>query len=131
MIDMLLENAMVITVDGERRVFLDGAIAINDGEILDVGPSDALRLKYKAATILDGTDMIAMPGMINCHMHLPQMLMRGINDDVEVMEKLKRYIWPIQGHYDEQDALISARLGLLEMIKSGTTAFLSTGLHPP
>ena len=102
MIDILLENAMIITVDSERRVFLNGAIAMKDGEILEVGPSDALSIKYEAATTLDGTDMIAMPGMINCHMHLPQMLMRGINDDIEVMDKLKGYIWPIQGHYDEQ-----------------------------
>src|SRR5690606_18548339 len=126
MIDTLIENAMVITVDAQRRVLWRGAIAINDGDIVEVGPSDTIAVKYEAKTVIDGTDMIAMPGMINCHMHLPQVIMRGVSDNVPAMPKLKNYIWPIQGHYDEQDALASAKLGLLEMIKSGETAFLST-----
>jgi 5-methylthioadenosine/S-adenosylhomocysteine deaminase len=130
MIDILIKDASVITVDAKRRVFLNGAIAIHDRKILEVGPSEALSAKYRADVEIDGSDMIAMPGMINCHMHLPQVMMRGINDNVEVMDKLKKYIWPIQGNYDAQDALVSAKLGLLEMIKSGTTSFLSTGLHP-
>lgn len=130
MIDILINHAAVVTVDTQRRVFLDGAIAIDRGEIIEVGPAPALEGKYQAQTVLDGADKIAMPGLINCHMHLAQVMMRGVNDNVEVMDKLKNYIWPIQGHYDEEDALVSARLGLLEMIKAGTTAFISTGLHP-
>lgn len=130
MIDTLIKNAMTITVDDRRRVFMDGAIAIHEGRIVEVGPADAVAGRYEAATVIDGGGMIAMPGMVNCHFHLPQVLMRGVNDNTDAMHKLKHYIWPIQGHYDEADALISARLGLLEMIKSGTTAFISTGLHP-
>jgi 5-methylthioadenosine/S-adenosylhomocysteine deaminase len=130
MIDILINHVMIITVDAERRVYMDGSIAINHGEIVEVGPADSLDNKYQAQTILEAAQMIAMPGMINCHMHLAQVMMRGVNDNVEVMDKLKNYIWPIQGHYDEQDALVSAKLALLEMIKSGTTAFISTGLHP-
>ncbi len=130
MIDTLIKNAMVITVDEKRHVFMNGAVAIHAGTILEVGPTDQIGDKYEATQVIDATHMIAMPGMVNCHFHLPQVLMRGINDNSDAMHKLKYYIWPVQGHYDEQDALISTRLGLLEMIKSGTTAFLSTGLHP-
>ncbi len=130
MIDILIRNAMVITVDRKRRVFVDGALAIDRGQIVEVGSSATVAQKYGAQTIIDATGMIVMPGLINCHMHLPQVIMRGVNDNIEVMDKLKNYIWPIQGHFDEADALISAKLGLLEMIKSGTTAFLGTGLHP-
>ncbi|MFO7662715.1 MAG: amidohydrolase [Chloroflexota bacterium] len=130
MIDTLISGAMVVTVDAQRRVFVDGAIAIDKGTIVEVGASVALANRYEAANTIDGRGMIAMPGMINCHMHLAQVIMRGINDNVEVMEKLSRYIWPIQGHFDEADALASTHLALLEMIKSGTTAFISTGLHP-
>ena len=130
MIDLLITNASVITVDPQRRVFRQGAIAVDGSKILEVGPAEALAERYPARTVIDGRGMIAMPGLINCHMHLPQVMMRGVNDNAEVMDKLKNWIWPIQGNYDEQDALVSARLGLLEMIQSGTTAFLSTGLHP-
>lgn len=130
MIDTLITGATLVTVDAERRVFRDGAIAIDQGEIVAVGPSAALNGRYPARQIVDGRNMIAMPGLINCHMHLAQVIMRGVNDDVAVMDKLIRYIWPIQGHFDAEDALTSTRLALLEMIKAGTTAFISTGLHP-
>lgn len=130
MIDILIKNAVVITVDAKRRVWRDGAIAIHDRKILEVGPSEAISAKYEAERVIDGTNRIAMPGLINCHMHLAQVMMRGISDNVDVMGILKDYIWPVQGNYDSEDAIASTRLGLLEMIKSGTTAFLSTGLHP-
>ncbi|MEJ5201270.1 MAG: amidohydrolase [Anaerolineales bacterium] len=130
MIDLMICNAQIITVDTQRRVFENGAIAIEGNKILEVGKSGELMQKYTARRVLDATHFIVMPGLINCHMHLPQVIMRGVNDNVEVMDKLKYYIWPIQGSYDEEDAYISTQLGLLEMIKAGTTAFLGTGLHP-
>ena len=95
-----------------------------------MGPARELAGKFEAKKVLDGKGKIAMPGLINCHMHLPQVMMRGVSDNVDVMGILTDYIWPIQGHYSGDDALLSAELGILEMIKSGTTAFLSTGLHP-
>jgi 5-methylthioadenosine/S-adenosylhomocysteine deaminase len=131
MIKTLIKDCIVITVDEQRHVFWHGAIAINDGKILEAGPSEALESKYKAEEVIDGRGFIAMPGLTNLHFHLPQVLMRGVYDDVDgAMIKLKNYTWPIQGHYDEFDALTSTKLGVLEMLKSGTTAFLSTGLHP-
>lgn len=130
MIDFLVKNAVIITVDPKRRVFMDGAIAVDQSRILDIGPSADIAGKYEARNVLDGRRFIAMPGLINCHMHLAQVLMRGVSDNVDVMDILTEYIWLIQGHYTAEDALTSSKLGLLEMIKSGTTAFLSTGLHP-
>lgn len=130
MIDLLIENAVVITVDKRRRVLSPGSIAVHEGRITAVGPAQELVGKFKAKKILDGEGMSAMPGLINCHMHLPQVMMRGVSDNVDVMGILTDYIWPIQGHYSADDALLSAELGILEMIKAGTTAFLSTGLHP-
>lgn len=130
MIDLMIGNANIITVDAQRRVIQNGAIAIEGKNIIAVGKTEDILSKYSARSVLDAQQFIAMPGLINCHMHLPQVLMRGVNDNVEVMDKLKNYIWPIQGNFDEEDAFISTQLGLLEMIKAGTTAFLGTGLHP-
>ncbi|HEX2980694.1 MAG TPA: amidohydrolase [Anaerolineaceae bacterium] len=130
MIDILIKNSMVITVNPSREVYRDGAVAIDRGLIMDVGSTEEIAPKYTARTVIDGKGFVVMPGLINTHMHLPQVLMRGLYDNIEAMDKLKNYTWPIQGCYDEKDALISARLGMLEMIKSGTTSFISTGLHP-
>lgn len=130
MIDILIRKTTIVTMDPDRRVLDSGAIAIHAGEILEVGPDTEISSRYEAAQTIDASNHIVLPGLINTHFHLPQVMMRGIYDSVEALDKLKNYTWPIQGHYDEEDALIGARLGLLEMIKSGTTAFLSTGLHP-
>lgn len=130
MIDLLINNVAIITVDPQRRIYRQGTIAIDKGIIINLDPQPGVEKKFSAKTVVDGTHFLAMPGLTNAHMHLPQVLMRGVYDNIEAMDKLKNYTWPIQGCYDEQDALISTRLGLLEMIKSGTTSFLSTGLHP-
>lgn len=130
MIDLLIKNASVITVDKGRRIFRCGSVAIHEGKIIAVGQADEINSVYSAREVIDGSGKIAMPGLTNLHFHLPQVMMRGVYDTIEALDKLKYYTWPIQGCYDETDALISAQLGVLEMIKSGTTAFLSTGLHP-
>lgn len=130
MADILIRNAFVVTVDSRRRVFSPGSIAIDGNRIIAVGHARELEGKFSPRKVIEAEGKIAMPGLINCHMHLPQVMMRGVSDNVDVMDILTEYIWPIQGHYSEEDALLSAKLGILEMIKSGTTAFLSTGLHP-
>ncbi|GAP14509.1 cytosine deaminase [Longilinea arvoryzae] len=130
MIDILIKNCMLITVNSKREVYHDGAIAIDQGKIVDIGSTADVAPKYEARTVIDAKGFVVMPGLINAHMHLPQVMMRGLYDNIEAMDKLKNYTWPIQGCYTEEDALVSAKLGLLEMIKSGTTAFISTGLHP-
>jgi len=130
MMDILITGAQIITLDPQRRIFSRGTVAIQGQEIAAVGPMEEMARKYSARQVIDASGKIIIPGLINCHMHLPQVLMRGVSDNVDVMGILTDYIWPIQGNYSQEDALLSARLGLLEMIKSGTTAFLSTGLHP-
>lgn len=130
MIDLLITNATIVTMDPNRRVLEDSAVAVDRGKILAVGETRGLVETYQASEVVDAGNHLVMPGLVNTHFHLPQVMMRGIYDSVEALDKLKNYTWPIQGHYDEADALASAKLGLLEMIKSGTTTFLSTGLHP-
>jgi cytosine/adenosine deaminase-related metal-dependent hydrolase len=120
----------VITMDTDRRIIEDGAVVVEDDRIAEIGPREKVLSRYSDCEILGGDHRLVMPGLINGHIHLPQFMMRGVNDEVGCLTLLTEYIWPIQGCYDEEDALISTRLGLLEMLKSGTTCFLSTGLHP-
>jgi len=130
MSDILIKDAYLITMDKNRRVFKNGAVVIEEDKIAAVGKSEEIAKEYRAEKVINGKGTVAMPGLINCHFHLPQMLMRGIQDDVEVMNKLIRYIWPIQGNFDYKDAIAASKLAFLESIKSGTTSFISTGLHP-
>jgi cytosine/adenosine deaminase-related metal-dependent hydrolase len=129
-VDVIISNGAVITMDEKRRIFNGGSVVIDGDRILDVDKAHRIEGRYKAEETIDAEGCAVMPGLINCHIHLPQMLMRGVQDDAEVMDELMKYIWPIQGCYDEEDGKISSLLAFLEMLKSGTTSFISTGLHP-
>lgn len=130
MASLIVTGGIILTMDRRKRIFKKGSVVIEGGRIADVGKFREIRSRHRAEETINANGCLVMPGLINCHIHLPQMLMRGVQDDVEVMEKLINYIWPIQGHYDEKDGRISSLLAFLEMIKSGTTSFISTGLHP-
>lgn len=126
----IVTGDFVITVDPERRIIREGAVAVENGLIRSVGKKSELLNRLPGLDVIGGPGRIVLPGLINCHIHLPQFLMRGVNDDVDCLTILKEYIWPIQGHYDPEDAAVSSRLAFLEMIRAGTTCFLGTGFHP-
>ncbi len=130
MADIYLRGGWVITVDPERRVIRDGAVAVEDGRIVAVGKRVELDRDYhgKSDVEIDTSRQIIMPGLINTHVHLAQGLLRGCADYLPLIPWLRDRVWPLQGNYREEEALVSAKLVVLEMIKSGTTAFLETGL---
>ena len=67
--DIIIRNATIITVDQERRVIRDGAIAIEKDRIKDVGKSDELTDTYKATKVINGLDKLVIPGLVNSHIH--------------------------------------------------------------
>ena len=73
---------------------------------------------------IDATGRIVMPGLINTHTHVAMALLRGISDDVPLMEWLEQHIWPIEGKMGYQEIYDGARLGILEMLMGGTTTFV-------
>lgn len=68
-VDLLVHSARVITVDGEDRVFPDGAVAVRGGAIVAVGRSDELRQRHPAASVLDAQGGLVLPGLIDTHLH--------------------------------------------------------------
>ncbi len=122
----VLGNATVITVDKDRRILLDGAVAFDGDTIVAVGKTDEIRKQFPSFAYKDLKNHIIMPGLINAHVHLTQALIKGCADDVSLIDFLANRIWQLMGHYDENDARISANICMLEMIKSGTTTFAET-----
>ncbi len=125
----VLGNATVITVDKQRRIYANGAVAFEGSVIKEVGKADDIRSKYSGYHFYDMKDHILMPGLINAHVHLTQALIKGCADDVSLIDFLAYRIWRLMGSYTEEEAKASADLCLLEMIKSGTTTFAETLLH--
>ena len=69
MTDILITDATVISMDPERRVIDHGAVAINGGRIVEIGDNDEVTARHQAARVIDGRDMVVMPGLIDCHGH--------------------------------------------------------------
>jgi 5-methylthioadenosine/S-adenosylhomocysteine deaminase len=124
-VDLIVQNGTVVTVDGDRRVIADGAVAIRQGRIAAVGPRGEVRAGHTAREILDAGGGLVLPGLINAHTHAPMVLFRGVADDLRLMEWLERYIFPAEKK-NVTAAFVKAgtRLAALEMIRSGTTTFV-------
>ena len=123
--DLVVRHATVVTVDGQRRVIADGAVAIQGGRIAAVGPAAEIASRYEGRETLDAGGGIVLPGLVNAHTHAPMVLFRGIADDLKLMDWLQRYIFPAEArNVTAEFVKAGTRLAALEMIRSGTTTFV-------
>jgi len=112
-----------------RKHFIEnGALAIKNGKIIFVGKRASAN-KIQAETKINAKEKIAMPGLINCHTHVPMTLFRGIAEDQPLETWLKKTIWPLEAKLKSEDVYVGALLGCLEMIKNGTTCFADMYFH--
>ena len=121
----LYAHATVITVNAKREIILDGAILINGNEIAAIDKTPNLvSVLSNDTTIVDCSNKIIIPGLINTHVHLVQSLMRGLAEDLPLYSWLCDAIWKLEANLREDDGYIAAKLTIAEMLKSGTTCFL-------
>ena len=121
--DILLRNGTIVPMDGKNRA-LRGSVLIKENRIACIG-----EIKERADIEIDCSHKIIMPGLIDTHMHLAQALLRGCADDLPLVRWLNERVWPMQSTYDEELGSLSAELCIAEMLLSGTTTFLESGLH--
>ncbi|MDH5443540.1 MAG: amidohydrolase family protein [Hadesarchaea archaeon] len=119
MVDVLIKDGRIITMDPQRHVLDRGSVVIEGDKIVSVGKE----VKVRADTVIDARGKAVLPGLINAHTHLSMTLLRGVADDMELDPWLKTKIWPIEKNLRAEDCYVGALLGCLEMIKSGTTCF--------
>jgi cytosine/adenosine deaminase-related metal-dependent hydrolase len=117
MIDLLIKNVTIITMDAHRNVIQRGDIAIKDGKILSIGTD----LVFEAQKTIDGTNCVAMPGLVNAHTHVYQALIEGIGYDMHFDPWNWRFLFPVVSKMSPEHAEVSAEVAAIEMIKSGTT----------
>jgi len=122
-IDLLILGGTIVTMDRDRRVIEDGAIAIKDGKILSIGKASDMRGRAARQTI-NAAGKVIIPGLINTHTHIPMVLFRGISDDLDLNDWLTKYIFPAEAkNVDEAFVRAGTRLGLAEMVRGGTTTY--------
>lgn len=124
-IDLLLYKGIIVTVNKEKTVRFNGAMAVHDGKILEVGESEELEAKYADADEkVNCEGKIIVPGFINTHNHLFQTLLKGLGDDMVLSDWLKTMTFPAARFLEQEDCYYAAMTGILEGVRSGMTTEL-------
>jgi 5-methylthioadenosine/S-adenosylhomocysteine deaminase len=135
-VDILVDGCDVVTMDDAGTVLRKGALAIADGAIVWIGASAEARGRFIAATTIEGAGRIAMPGLIDAHVHTGQQLLRGKLASLSRRRPLKIPIWknyyiPFEGMLEPEDVHLSAMVAYTNMLLVGTTCFAEAGgPHP-
>lgn len=120
--DTLFAGGTVVTMDAQRRVIRDGAVAVRGGRIVAVGKLEDVRTHWAAREIRDCSGCIVMPGLVNTHTHLPMSLLRGLVDDLRLDVWLYGYMLPVEREFVEPHfCRVGTLLSCAELIRSGVT----------
>ncbi|MBH8003164.1 amidohydrolase family protein, partial [Clostridioides difficile] len=122
MMDILIKNAIIVTVNKEREVIFDGALVVKDNKIADIGNSKEIESKYTdVKKIIDAKGKVLFPGFINTHNHLFQTLLKGLGDDMVLKDWLETMTFPAANYLEPKDTYDAAMLGCIEGLRSGIT----------
>ncbi len=122
--DTIITGGTVVTMDGQRHIYNDGAVAVTGDTIVAVGPRAEIEAKYDGEQTIDAKNSLVLPGFINGHTHVPMTLFRGLHDDVTLNDWLYKYIFPAEAkNVNESFVRWGTRLAAAEQIRSGVTTF--------
>ncbi len=123
-VDLILKNAIILTMDSELHQYDPGAIAVKGNSIAAVGPEKQILADYSAESIIDCAGKVLMPGLVNVHTHVPMNLLRGLADDLRLDVWLMGYMMPVEREFVTPEFVrLGTQLACAEMIKSGVTTF--------
>ena len=123
--DLIVHNGTIVTLDENDTLIESGAVLIVGDSIAQIGPEDELVEAHPAARRIDAGGGVILPGLINAHTHVPMTLLRGIADDLELMDWLQNHIFPVEAEFvDEEFVRWGTRLACLEMLRGGITTFV-------
>ncbi|WP_295399397.1 TRZ/ATZ family hydrolase [uncultured Thiocystis sp.] len=129
--ELLIHAQWVLPVDCENRQLTDHALAIADGRILALLPSDEARHSIQAERVMELEGHLLIPGLINAHTHAAMTLIRGFADDMPLMTWLHQHIWPTERRWvDPTFVRDGTRLAVLEMLRGGVTCYNDMYFHP-
>ncbi len=121
----------LISVDAERRVIRDAALAIKDGLFVAVGKSDALRATWSAQQTISARGQVVTPGFIDNHLHASFQLSRGLADEANAQQFLFEHMYPYEAANTREDVEVSSAFAALELLRHGVTCFTDPGNYHP
>jgi 5-methylthioadenosine/S-adenosylhomocysteine deaminase len=130
-IDLIIAGDHIVTMDSNRTVIANGAVAVDDGVIIAIGTKAEIEAEFTARQTLAGDKRVVMPGLVNGHGHAAMTLLRGVADDLALMDWLNNYIFPSEVEFvDSEFVRIGTELACWEMIRGGTTTFVDMYYFP-
>ena len=120
--DTLLHAACIVTQDEQRRIIENASLAIDKGLIADIGPTADLLQRWQASETLHLEDKLVLPGLINAHTHAAMTFLRGLADDMPLMDWLNQRIFPVEQKLTPELVRLGSLMGYAEMLRTGTTA---------
>lgn len=123
-VDQIIHAKWLVTCEENNKILEDHALVTHQGKIKDILPSPLAKERYTAKTVEHFNSHALMPGLINTHTHSAMNLLRGLADDLALMNWLNNYIWPAEKKWVSHDFVRDASLlAAAEMIRGGTTCF--------
>jgi len=120
--EITIKNARILSMAPDQNEPFEGDVFVKNGLIQTIGSS-----LPPVGKVIDASGLLLMPGFVQSHIHLCQTLFRNMSEDLELLDWLRRKIWPFEAAHSEGSLRASARLGLAELISGGTTAILDMG----
>ena len=122
MSDLLIHNchALIFAELNQPEILRNQDILVQAGKITAIRPTAPVD-PSQHESIIEAREMLAIPGLINCHAHVPMVLFRGLAEDVSVNRWFNEFIWPVESNLTEEDVYWGMLLGLVEMIEAGVT----------
>ena len=123
-VDLILTNAVVVTMNDAYQLFPDGGVAVKGDSIVSVGTSADVQATCSAPQVIDCRGRALIPGLVNAHTHVPMALLRGMVDDERLDVWLMGYMMPVEREFVTPEfSRDGTRLACAEMIRGGTTSF--------
>ena len=130
-IDLLIEARWIIPVEPARVILENHSVAIDKGRIVAILQQSEARLRFAPNEVKQLPHHVLIPGLVNLHTHAAMTLLRGLADDLPLMEWLQQHIWPAEAkHVSAQFVYDGTLIACAEMLRGGTTCFNDMYFYP-
>ncbi|MEA2290362.1 MAG: 5-methylthioadenosine/S-adenosylhomocysteine deaminase [Solirubrobacteraceae bacterium] len=128
-VDLVIERGVVLPMTGEHDLVWDGAVAVDGGRIAAVGTTEELRRRFAGRRTIDAHEQLVMPGLVNTHMHLFGAFARGLVNELSFTPWIQKKFYVTSKGLNPDNYFLGTQFTSIEMLKTGTTAFLDCGTY--
>ena len=128
--DLVLAGGTVVTLDGDRRIIEPGAVAVSGNRIVAVDAANRVDVA-RSRKVIDCRGTVVLPGFVDCHSHLAQMLIKSLGEGLTTWDWLSTLTFPVADSVTRDEVVAGTRLAALEAVRAGITCIVDNQYMPP